>query len=121
MLEWQNHVSSPANLAGLARPRGLSAERGRVHDLDAPHAHVPLRIAFGSCNREYQPQTHYDAIAAQRPDLWIWLGDNVYGDTTNETELRDKYAQVLAAPSYRRFVDCTAVVTWTSPMAAVSA
>jgi alkaline phosphatase D len=74
---------------------------------------IPLRIAFGSCNRQYRPQTHYDAIAAQHPDLWIWLGDNVYGDTTDETELRDKYAQVLAAPSYRRFVDSVPVVgTW---------
>lgn len=75
--------------------------------------HVPLRIAFGSCNRQYQPQTHYDAIAAQRPDLWIWLGDTVYGNTTDETELRDKYAQVLAAPAYRRLVDAVPVVgTW---------
>ncbi|MCA9701547.1 MAG: alkaline phosphatase family protein, partial [Myxococcales bacterium] len=73
-------------------------------------AQVPLRIAFGSCNRQYQPQTHYDAIAAQRPDLWIWLGDNVYGDTADEGEMRDKYAQVLAAPSYRRFVDAVPVV-----------
>ena len=74
---------------------------------------VPLRIAFGSCNRQYLPQTHYDAIAAQRPDLWIWLGDTVYGDTADEDELRDKYAQVLAAPSYRRFVDAVPVVgTW---------
>lgn len=74
---------------------------------------VPLRIAFGSCNHEYAPQTHYDAIAAQRPDLWIWLGDNVYGDTSDEAELRDKYAQVLAAPAYRRFVDAVPVIgTW---------
>lgn len=76
-------------------------------------AQVPLRIAFGSCNHEYEPQTHYDAIAAQRPDLWIWLGDTVYGDTTDENELRDKYARVLAAPAYRRFVDAVPVVgTW---------
>ena len=74
---------------------------------------VPLRIAFGSCNRQYRPQTHYDAIAAQRPDLWIWLGDVVYGDTTSERELRDKYAHLLAAPAYRRFVDQVPVVgTW---------
>lgn len=74
---------------------------------------VPLRIAFGSCNHEYAPQTHYDAIAAQNPDLWIWLGDNVYGDTSDDRELRNKYAQVLGAPAYRRFVDQVPVVgTW---------
>ena len=76
-------------------------------------ARVPLRIAFGSCNREHRPQTHYDAIAAQRPDLWIWLGDTVYGDTTDEAFMREKYAKVLAAPAYRRFVDAVPVVgTW---------
>jgi alkaline phosphatase D len=101
-------------IALAACRRGVDASAIRMPAMRPVDAErIPIRIAFGSCNHEYEPQTHYDAIAAQRPDLWIWLGDNVYGDTSDERELRDKYAQVLTAPAYRRFVDAVPVVgTW---------
>ena len=48
-------------------------------------------IAFGSCNREDLPQPIWQEITAQNSDLWIWLGDNIYGDTDNLTLLKSKY------------------------------
>jgi alkaline phosphatase D len=56
---------------------------------------APLtRIAFGSCAHQQKPQPIWDAVLAWRPELFIFTGDNVYGDVTSEvmTELREAYA-----------------------------
>jgi alkaline phosphatase D len=56
---------------------------------------VPLtRIAFGSCSHQNKPQPIWDAVLAYRPELFIFTGDNVYGDVTSAamTELRQAYA-----------------------------
>jgi alkaline phosphatase D len=50
------------------------------------------RIAFGSCADEDKPQPIWDAVLAYRPELFLFLGDNVYGDvrdgrTVPEAEL----------------------------------
>ncbi|GAA4005674.1 hypothetical protein GCM10022408_16840 [Hymenobacter fastidiosus] len=62
-----------------------------------------LTIAFGSCNRHDLPQPLWDDIAAQKPNVWIWLGDNIYGDTDDMTVLRRKYDAQLNQPAYRQF------------------
>ena len=49
------------------------------------------RIAFGSCNRDYKPQPLWKPISECHPDLWIWLGDIVYGRADDLTELARKY------------------------------
>lgn len=43
------------------------------------------RIAFGSCAKHWQPQPIWDAILAAKPDLWLFIGDNVYADTDGKT------------------------------------
>jgi len=52
------------------------------------------RIAFGSCAHQDKPQPIWDAVLAYRPELFVFTGDNVYGDVTSGamTELRDAYA-----------------------------
>lgn len=52
-----------------------------------PMASAPLaddatltRIAFGSCARETSDQTIWNTIKAEDPDLFLFIGDNVYGD-----------------------------------------
>jgi hypothetical protein len=60
------------------------------------------RIAFGSCNREWRPQPLWDPILATQPDLWIWLGDNIYADTQGMEAMRQKYAIQLANAGYQR-------------------
>lgn len=63
----------------------------------------PLRrIAFGSCARQDQPQPIWDAIMAARPDLFLMIGDNIYGDTDDMEVLRAKYAQLGAIPGFQR-------------------
>ena len=52
------------------------------------------RIAFGSCAHQAKPQPIWDAVLAYRPELFVFTGDNVYGDVTSDamTELREAYA-----------------------------
>jgi len=39
-----------------------------------------LNIAFGSCLRQWKPQPVWQGILTSNPDLFIFLGDNVYTD-----------------------------------------
>jgi len=60
-------------------------------------------IAIGSCNRQDEPQAIWDAIRKENPDLWIWLGDNIYGDTENMDVMLAKYQRQKGEAAYRRF------------------
>ncbi|QQS12520.1 MAG: alkaline phosphatase family protein [Rhodospirillales bacterium] len=53
------------------------------------------RIAFGSCADQNQPQPIWDAILTYRPDLFIFAGDCVYGDSADPDlgPLRAAYAR----------------------------
>ncbi|MBK9002638.1 MAG: alkaline phosphatase family protein [Sphingomonadales bacterium] len=42
---------------------------------------VLTRIAFGSCQNENRSMAFWDIIAAQKPQAFLLIGDNVYGDT----------------------------------------
>lgn len=67
------------------------------------------RIAFGSCNRQDKPQAYWETIATTQPDQWIWLGDNIYGDTEDPAELAGHYARQKSAPEYQAFTGQCAV------------
>lgn len=70
-------------------------------------------IAFGSCNLQTLPQKLWLVILRQRPDLWIWMGDNIYGDTYDTAELRAKYKKLLSWPEYQTFIGQVPVAaTW---------
>ena len=74
----------------------------------------PLQtISFGSCNKQFKSQEMWDFIVMQQPDLWIWMGDNIYGDSENMQIISDKYAQVLATPGYQKLMHtCPIIGIW---------
>jgi alkaline phosphatase D len=70
-------------------------------------------IAFGSCAEQDLPQPIWDAVITHRPDRFVFLGDNIYGDTVDMNVLRAKYAQLAAKPGYQRLKAMTPVLaTW---------
>ncbi|TPE44203.1 alkaline phosphatase D family protein [Pontibacter mangrovi] len=70
-------------------------------------------IAFGSCNNQDEPQPLWPAIVAAAPDLWVWLGDNIYADTQNMDTLTHKYNRQLHQPGYQALLQTAAVTgTW---------
>lgn len=38
------------------------------------------RFAFGSCNKEWKKQPLWKHIIEDAPQLFLWGGDNIYGD-----------------------------------------
>ncbi|MDX2275413.1 MAG: alkaline phosphatase D family protein [Hyphomonadaceae bacterium] len=69
---------------------------------DFEHARTVSRIAFGSCAKGDKPQPIWDAVLAAQPDLFIFLGDNVYLDTRDPEVMRRKYAELAAQPGFQR-------------------
>ena len=48
------------------------------------------KIAFGSCAHESQPQPVLDLVVKHKPDIFVYLGDNIYGDTNDMKVLKNK-------------------------------
>jgi alkaline phosphatase D len=84
-----------------------------VRPAQVPNSAAPSVIAFGSCANQSREQPIWDAVLAGRPDLFVFLGDNIYGDTTDMTVLRAKYAQLAGKPGYQQLAQTTPIIaTW---------
>lgn len=97
--------------AGSAQDLGFPQRR----QLDSTHVgrQTVHRIAFGSCAHQDKGQPLLDSIVARNPDLFIYLGDNLYGDTRDMDKLRRKYATLAAKPEFQRLWKSTEVLaTW---------
>lgn len=71
------------------------------------------RIAFGSCAKQDQPQPIWDAIVESQPQMFIFLGDNIYGDTLDMDVLRAKYALLGNQPGLQKLKQtCRVIGTW---------
>jgi alkaline phosphatase D len=75
---------------------------------------VPVtKIAFGSCGHQDDPQPVLNLAARQKPDAFIFLGDNIYGDTDDMDTLKAKYQRWMAKPEYRQLAATTKIMaTW---------
>jgi len=71
------------------------------------------KIAFGSCGHETHPLPIYDVIVKHNPDYFIFLGDNIYGDTKDMEVLKSKYQQLADKPTYQNLKKNTEILaTW---------
>ena len=71
------------------------------------------KIAFGSCSDENEPQPILDLVIKHKPDIFVYLGDNIYGDTNNMDTLRAKYNRLAAKPEFQRLKKSTKLfATW---------
>lgn len=95
------------------------------------------RIAFGSCANQSEPQPIWQAVLDFDPQLFIWLGDNIYADKKRASrfigkerthgpwknaprfwpasidEMEQKYAQAKNKPGYAELRKRTKIVgTW---------
>ncbi len=74
---------------------------------------APRRILFGSCLDPSQPHPILDTIVARQPELFLFLGDNIYADTLIPAVMRRKYALLAASPGFRRLAaSCPLLATW---------
>ena len=62
---------------------------------------IITKIAFGSCSQEYHGLPIFNTVVEHHPDLFVFLGDNIYGDTKNMDTLRAKYELLASKASYK--------------------
>jgi alkaline phosphatase D len=61
-------------------------------------------IAFGSCNKQDKKQILWDDVANDQPDLWVWLGDNIYGDISDPEVMQSKYEMQKSNEDYQSLI-----------------
>lgn len=77
------------------------------------HPDTITKIALGSCADERRDHVILDAVLAAKPQLWLFLGDNVYADTADPAEMRAAYAMLAAKPSYQKLREsCPILAIW---------
>jgi alkaline phosphatase D len=71
-------------------------------------------IAFGSCfNPRKKEHSVFEAILEQKPEVFVMLGDNIYGDTEDMALFKKKYAALEAVEPFRKLRDAsTMLATW---------
>jgi len=85
--------------------------KGEEHEATSPK--VLNKICFGSCASQGRDQPIWDTVITKQPDLFLFIGDNIYGDTEDMALMRKKYAQLKAKPGYQRLTESTPILaTW---------
>ena len=71
------------------------------------------KIAFGSCANQSDRLPIFDIVVKHKPDLFIFLGDNIYGDTDNMNTLQSKYDRMAAKPTFQNLKNNVPIIaTW---------
>ena len=98
-----------AVIASACAPRDHSCRRRKVQAHTATGSPPPTgafaRIAFGSCAFQWVEQPIFRAVVAAEPDLYLSLGDAIYGDFDGETtfdvtpeSLREEWQELADNP-----------------------
>jgi len=69
------------------------------------------QITFGSCSKQDKIDDQlWDEVNSLESDLWIWLGDNIYGDTVDMAVMREKYDLQKSHSGYQKLIAKTEVL-----------
>ena len=82
---------------------------------DEPHDdRVITRIAFGSCNNpRNKSKGMLDTISTLKADVFVFLGDNIYGDTKDMKVLSKKYDELRRQPGFEKLRKTSQILaTW---------
>lgn len=108
----RRHVLGALGASALAMPGpalGQFATGAGVLDIPASPLLDPekrlTRIGLGSCFNQNRSGALLGTAIRSQPDLFLFMGDNVYGDSMapDLDELVGAYAAALARPDYRSF------------------
>lgn len=103
----QFHHLLPVALLGLGLVHGQPAA-------DFQNAGAIDTIAFGSCfNPRKKKSSIFEGILKHEPDVFVFLGDNIYGDTSDMELLQAKWEELGAVEGYRKLREASTVIaTW---------
>lgn len=70
-------------------------------------------IVFASCSDQNREQPLWSPIIENKPDLFIWGGDNIYADTADMQKMESDYNKLRSNPGYTKLRESTTVIgTW---------
>jgi len=100
-------------LLGGLLAAGVPCSHGQAKS-DFESGDVIHKIAFGSCfDPKKQQSAIFSGILKHQPDVFIFLGDNIYGDTADMEVLKKKYAALGAVEGFQKTRDATTLLaTW---------
>lgn len=102
MSTWLMHAASAQDVEVKAAPQASPKTNPLVS-----------RIAFGSCANQDEPQPILRTVLEWKPDLLIYLGDNIYGDTDDMELLKSKYAKLGSKPEFQSLrANVPIIATW---------
>jgi alkaline phosphatase D len=75
---------------------------------------IVKKIAFGSCSKQDLVEKQlWNEVIKEQPDVWIWLGDNIYGDSEDMEKLKQDYEKQASHPDYVKLKESTTILgTW---------
>ncbi len=80
---------------------------------EAPGEAVPFRIAILGCLRQDRPAPALLQYVEAKPDLCVWLGDNIYADTqTDPKHIERCYEQLAGLPGFAELRAKPTMATW---------
>lgn len=85
------------------QPTKVATERPLYLGQEIDFSETLTTIALGSCDRQDLPQTMWPFITENDPQLWLWLGDNIYGDSEDMQVMKQKYLQQKYGAAYSQF------------------
>ncbi len=94
--------------AGVSAPLAIGS--GAKADPHPAQENTIKRIAFGSCAKQTKPQPIWDAIVKAKPDVFIFLGDNVYIDSRNIADYKPAYDLLAAKPGFQKLRATTPIL-----------
>ncbi|WP_166420766.1 alkaline phosphatase D family protein [Pseudoalteromonas sp. Z1A8] len=94
------NLLKPLTLSGLALSLVISASVTAA----------PSKILFGSCGHQDKKIPIFNAINKEQGDLFIFLGDNIYGDTNDMDVLADKYQRLGAKAGFKTLKAQTPII-----------
>ncbi|MGE0614069.1 MAG: alkaline phosphatase D family protein [Bacteriovoracia bacterium] len=87
---------------------------GGAHATPVPSVESTLtRFSFGSCNHQTDPQNYWESVAKQAPQLWVWLGDNIYADLKSPSGREKEWNRLKRNPFFVKFAGAVPMIgTW---------
>ena len=81
--------------------------------LESGHRETISRVHFGSCIRQDRDIPILQTVVAEHPQLFVFLGDNIYGDTQDMDVLSVKYEKLGGHPLFQQLRQRTQILaTW---------
>ncbi len=71
------------------------------------------KIAFGSCSSQNHPLPIFDVVVKHEPNLFVFLGDNIYADSWSMSTIKRKYQQLADKPTFKNLkAHVPLIATW---------